>query len=269
VLVRVIDGDTVVARLRGREEHVRLLGIDTEESIHSSNKPVTEFGRATSAWAKSWLPAGATCWLEWGPERRDVYERLLAYLWYDAGGGWRHYNLEAIERGFTPYFTKYGYSGEHHDDFVAAEQRARAARVGLWAPENEGRLRGEYLGPHGLEALWNGRAEALRRFDADRARGRRDVVAVRGGLGELRRRLGERVTVFAAVRVARLDGDSWVGNCEGSPREPFEIALPAAYAGRLAALLERYRYFTGVLQRAERGLRLVVATPDDVREEPP
>jgi endonuclease YncB( thermonuclease family) len=268
-LVRVVDGDTVVVLLRGREEHVRLLAVDTEESIHSSSKPVTEFGRATSAWAKAWVPAGAGCWLEWGPERRDVYDRLLAYFWYDAGGGWRHYNLELIERGWSPYFTKYGYSREHHDDFVAAEGQARTARVGLWAPENAGSLRGTYLGPDGLEAQWNGRAEALRRFDEARAAGRRDVVAVRGGLAELRKRLGQRVTVFAAVRTTTVDGGWWVGRCEGSPRDPFEIALPLTQASPLGPMIERYRYFTGVLTKADRGLRLEVASPNDVREEAP
>ena len=94
-------------------------------------------------------------------------------------------------------------------------------------------------------------------------------MAVRGGLGELRRRIGERVTVFAAVRAARTEGDTWVGSCEGSPREPFEVALPAALAGRLGTVLERYRYFTGVLTKGERAPRLVLASPDDVRAEPP
>src|SRR3954452_19527962 len=38
-LVRVVDGDTVLVRLRGREERVRVIGIDTPESVKPGTPP--------------------------------------------------------------------------------------------------------------------------------------------------------------------------------------------------------------------------------------
>jgi endonuclease YncB( thermonuclease family) len=270
-LVRVIDGDTVEAGLNSGREHVRLLAIDTEESIASSSKPVTPFGRETSKWAKEWLRAGEACWLEYGPERRDVYSRLLAYLWHEAGGVWRMYNLEAVARGYSPYFTKYGYSREHHGAFVAAEREAREGRRGIWDPRRASELRGNYLGPNGLKALWDDRAEALTRFEALQA-SRPDIVALRTGYDEAWRRLGERVTVFTAVRTAEREGALWVGKCESKPREPFAVVLPAgdtAGVVTLEAALERYVYFTGILERGPHGLWLRLASAADARREPP
>src|SRR5687768_10651258 len=132
VVVRIVDGDTADVEVRGKNERLRLLAIDTEESWPSPSKPVTPFGLETSKWAKGFLAAEEPCWVEYGAEKYDAYDRLLAYLWRREGGEWKMYNLQAVERGYSPYFTKYGYSEHHHAAFVAAEKRAQKAKRGIW-----------------------------------------------------------------------------------------------------------------------------------------
>ena len=46
--VRVVDGDTIKVRLGGRVESVRLIGVNTPETVHP-DKPVEYFGREASA----------------------------------------------------------------------------------------------------------------------------------------------------------------------------------------------------------------------------
>mgnify|MGYP005733608703 CR=1 FL=1 len=47
-LIRVVDGDTIVVNYKGKEDRVRLLCVDTEESVHPKKDRNTEFGRKTS-----------------------------------------------------------------------------------------------------------------------------------------------------------------------------------------------------------------------------
>ena len=60
-VIRDVDGDTVIARFAdGREEKIRLLGVDTPEVV-DPRKPVQCFGHVASAFTKSAArrPAGA------------------------------------------------------------------------------------------------------------------------------------------------------------------------------------------------------------------
>jgi len=73
-VVRVIDGDTLVVTLSGREEKVRVLGIDSCEMS-------TPAGPEAKLAAESWLPATVTLIAERpAPHDRDQYGRLLRYV---------------------------------------------------------------------------------------------------------------------------------------------------------------------------------------------
>ncbi|HET7054146.1 MAG TPA: thermonuclease family protein [Solirubrobacterales bacterium] len=78
-VVRVIDGDTIVVRLAGREEDVRLIGVDTPETV-KPDTPVQCFGERASHFTKRAL-TGRRVRLVFGVERHDVYGRLLAYVY--------------------------------------------------------------------------------------------------------------------------------------------------------------------------------------------
>ena len=84
-VVRVIDGDTIVVRIGGRDENVRLLGIDTPET-HKPETPVECYGQEASDRLTALLPQGTTVRLVRDVEARDRYDRLLAYVYRDSDG---------------------------------------------------------------------------------------------------------------------------------------------------------------------------------------
>ena len=79
-VTRVIDGDTIVVALGGHDERVRLIGIDTPETV-SPVKPVQCYGKQASNHTKALLPPGTAVRLVRDVEARDVYGRLLAYVY--------------------------------------------------------------------------------------------------------------------------------------------------------------------------------------------
>jgi micrococcal nuclease len=130
-VVRVVDGDTVVLAGPDKPVTVRLIGVDTPETVHP-NKPVERFGREASAFLKT-LIGGKLVRVEYepGPSRLDKYGRTLAYLYLEPGG--LFVNREIIARGYGHAYTKYPFAFQ--DDFRAAERAARDGRRGLWGPE--------------------------------------------------------------------------------------------------------------------------------------
>ena len=130
-VLRVVDGDTVVVACDGRPVTVRLIGVDTPETVHP-RKPVERFGREASAFLKA-LIEGKTVRLEYepGPSRLDKYGRTLAYLYLDPGG--LCVNREIIARGFGHAYTRFPFM--FLDDFRAAERNAREGQLGLWGAD--------------------------------------------------------------------------------------------------------------------------------------
>ena len=80
VVTRVADGDTIAVSLEGRDEDVRLIGIDTPETV-DPQEPVQCFGPQASDFTHALLTPGTPVELGFDRERRDVYGRLLAYVY--------------------------------------------------------------------------------------------------------------------------------------------------------------------------------------------
>ena len=127
-VVRVVDGDTLVAEINGREERVRLLGIDTPESV-AENRPDQCYGEEASAYLNSLLPEGSPITLILDEEARDQYDRLLAYV--VRSGDDLFVNLDLIERGYAGVLI-YDPNDHYESLFRAAESDAIDATVGLW-----------------------------------------------------------------------------------------------------------------------------------------
>jgi micrococcal nuclease len=125
VVTRVVDGDTVEVELDGAEEDVRYIGVDTPETV-KPGEPVGCFGPQASAFNHR-LVEGKRVRLVFGAERRDVYGRLLAYVYLDG----RFVNAELVRRGLARTLTippNDRFAGELKRLEIAA---ARAGR-GLW-----------------------------------------------------------------------------------------------------------------------------------------
>jgi micrococcal nuclease len=129
-VTNIVDGDTVDATLNGRTVRIRLLGIDTPESVHPS-RPVECFGREASRFLKELLD-GQTVLLESDASQgdRDRYNRLLRFVWLPDG---RLVNYEIIAQGYGFEYT-FNLPYRYQDQFKAAQRAAREAQVGLWSP---------------------------------------------------------------------------------------------------------------------------------------
>lgn len=130
-VVRVVDGDTVDVQLAdGSTERLRLIGIDTPEVV-DPRKPVQCFGREASAHAHELLD-GQAVGIELDPSQgdRDIYGRLLAYVWMPDG---RNFGEAMIADGFAHEYT-YNLPYAYLDSFKAAQDAATANQSGLWSP---------------------------------------------------------------------------------------------------------------------------------------
>lgn len=82
-VTRVIDGDTIVVEMDGTKSRIRMIGIDTPESVSPDESQNSEEGKIASEYTKKALPEGTKVFLEFDEKWYDRYGRLLAYVWLD------------------------------------------------------------------------------------------------------------------------------------------------------------------------------------------
>jgi micrococcal nuclease len=127
-VVRVVDGDTIVVRLPTGNETVRLVGVDTPETV-KPDAPVECFGPEASARTKQLLPEGIEVRLERDVEARDRYGRLLAYVYRATDGVF--VNLALATDGYARTLA-IAPNVAYAERFAAAVSEARRDRRGLW-----------------------------------------------------------------------------------------------------------------------------------------
>ena len=141
-VTRVVDGDTIEVRITGRVDgpgagearigrsyDVRLIGIDTPESV-KPNSPVECFGREASAAAKALLEGSAVRLVK-DVEEKDGYDRLLRYVYL----GHELANARLVVNGYAAAYT-YPPNIRHSELFVQLQRDAREHERGLWSPES-------------------------------------------------------------------------------------------------------------------------------------
>jgi micrococcal nuclease len=124
-VVRVIDGDTIEVSISGQNEDVRYIGVDTPETVKPGT-PVQCFGHRASDFDRR-LVEHQRVRLVFGVERRDIYDRLLAYVYL----GHRFVNAELVRRGLARTLT-IPPNDRHAALFKGLESRAARAGRGLW-----------------------------------------------------------------------------------------------------------------------------------------
>jgi len=122
---RVIDGDTIVVTDGDKIEKVRLIGVDTPETVHPK-KPVEYFGKEASAFTKS-MCEGKKVRLEYDQTKRDKYNRLLAYVYLEDG---TFLNAEIVKQGYGHAYTRFPF--KYLEEFREYEREAREDKRGLW-----------------------------------------------------------------------------------------------------------------------------------------
>jgi micrococcal nuclease len=128
---RVVDGDTVIVRSGSRTLDVRLLGIDTPETV-DPNRPVGCYGPEASAYTKHLL-TGRRVRLVYDRQLHDVYGRWLAYIYLERQGRPDLFvNARLITAGYARTLS-IPPNTAHAAELAALERTAALAGRGLWS----------------------------------------------------------------------------------------------------------------------------------------
>lgn len=234
-VVRVVDGDTIRVKVKGEEESLRILSLDTEESNAGSPKPVSPWGKEAKKEAEKLFKAGDKVKLEFpGSEPvkeclqkyRGNYGRLLVFVYLDDGTDFQEH---MIKKGFSPYFMKYGYAAipDNHERYMQAEKEAQIANRGIW---NQIEVNGSEVRNYArLGIWWYLRAEIIqnyRRFkqqnpDATVFNTRLDYEK----LVELAKK-EESATIFTELRNPKRIAVNNMFIGIGSVEKPFAVFIP-------------------------------------------
>lgn len=128
-IVKVTDGDTITAIIRGKNESIRLLGIDTPETV-DPRKPVQCFGKAASDKMKSLVLGKYVKLVDDSTQgNRDKYKRLLRFVYLPDSKA-TFVNGEMVKQGFA--FSYKEYPTKMLEKFNNFEKYARENNLGLW-----------------------------------------------------------------------------------------------------------------------------------------
>ncbi|WP_392436333.1 thermonuclease family protein (plasmid) [Finegoldia magna] len=99
-VLRVVDGDTFKCMIDGKEQTVRLIGVDTPESVNPNKEKNTVEGKIASEYTKRYLE-DRDVELEYDIQKTDKYGRVLAYVW----NGDTLFNFKLIRDGIAKPMT--------------------------------------------------------------------------------------------------------------------------------------------------------------------
>jgi micrococcal nuclease len=128
LVTKVSDGDTFwVTHPSGKEEKVRLIGINAPESRKTGTRDVQYYGKEASEYTKRLL-LNKRVRLEFDVQKLDRYKRTLAYAYLESG---TMLNALLVREGYARVAT-YPPNVRYQEQFQKLEREARSARKGLW-----------------------------------------------------------------------------------------------------------------------------------------
>ena len=125
-VVRVVDGDTVILNIDGQRTRVRLIGIDTPESVAEDKSRNVKEGKIASEYTKN-LHEKEKVRVEFDEEKQDVYERKLGYLFLND----EFINEKLLKEGMAKLYTKTT-NQKYSERLKKAEQYAKDNKKGFW-----------------------------------------------------------------------------------------------------------------------------------------
>lgn len=127
-VTKVVDGDTIRVALNNKDETIRMIGINTPESV-DPRREVECFGKEASNRLKE-LVSGKDVLLEadQSQDERDRYGRLLRYVWLNG----MNINKAMVSEGFAYEYT-YDLPYKYQSEFRSAQVEAQSTKKGLWA----------------------------------------------------------------------------------------------------------------------------------------
>ena len=140
-VISVTDGDTFKCRLsKGKEESIRLIGVDTPESKKNEQAKrdaersgqdlgtIVSFGKKAANFTKSYLEEGTTVKLELDVQPMDKYGRILAYAYLPDG---TMINALLVQEGYAQVMTV-PRNVKYQNMFLKLQREARENNRGLW-----------------------------------------------------------------------------------------------------------------------------------------
>lgn len=127
--VKTIDGDTVVLMVNNQQEKVRLLFVDTPESV-KPNTPIQRYSLEAKQFTQQQLERASqiTIVFDTTHAKRDKYNRLLAHVFVDEA----LLSLQLVEKGFAK--VRYAKGNEtYYTDLLQAQQRSKEKGIGIWS----------------------------------------------------------------------------------------------------------------------------------------
>jgi len=139
---KVTDGDSIEAVIRGTREHIRLIGIDAPEL---RQRP---WGKKAKKYLEELVAfSGWEVGIEYDVEKRDQYNRVLAYLWTRDG---KLINEEMLRSGLAVLLT-FPLNVKHIDRLRAAQVIARENKTGIWGKGGLRQLPSDFRKEHPRE----------------------------------------------------------------------------------------------------------------------
>lgn len=130
LVTKVVDGDTLEVQISGNDFKVRLVGIDTPETV-DPRRSVGCFGKQASGEVKNLL-SGKEVILQKDITNTDKYKRLLRYVYLPLeNGNLLFVNDYLVREGFAKVYT-YPPDVKFNKQFLEAQQFARENKKGLW-----------------------------------------------------------------------------------------------------------------------------------------
>jgi len=128
---KVIDGDTIILE---NGKHLRLIGIDTPEVKKYVSGKFEYSPQPFSLEAKEFvnnLIGGKRIRVEFDIDRKDKYNRLLGYCFFNNGGKSIFVNEQLLKEGLAVLYT-YPPNIKYVDKFISAQKYARLSKKGIW-----------------------------------------------------------------------------------------------------------------------------------------
>lgn len=276
---RAVDGDTIRVFINPndqKDESLRILCLDTEESYEGGSKPVTPLGlKAKERAARFFSDAqsvtiefpGNEPWEHCLEKYRGNYGRLLVYVFRDGVD----FQELMIREGYSPYFTKYGnavFAG-HHERYLKAERSAQMAHLGVW--NQQGSNGAEMRNYAALSTWWKLRARIIDDYRSLRSRDE-SLLDARLDYDRIYQFAEQKkfATVFTELSEIVRAGSSGGLIRIGSQKQPFALYIPdiESSTGQEIVYLAKSRYISDGNEHSRQSYAFVSGELSLYRDQP-
>ncbi len=148
---KCVDGDTLQVIYKGEKVRVRLLAIDTPESVED-NGIIEPFGKEASNYTCSLLKNAEKITMEFDPksDEKDKYERYLAYVYVDG----EMLQKKLLSKGYA----KVAYVYDEYlylDELKQVEEEAKRQKIGIWSEEEYQNNIEEVVEENFFDKIWH------------------------------------------------------------------------------------------------------------------